>query len=140
MDVIELTQDTSTDYLFLILKAFSSGTTALTGVEAISNGITAFKEPRSKNAGRTLIMMAVILGSMMLGITFLAHQVGALPSEEETLISQIARTIFDGRGIFYLGTIAATTVILVMAANTAFADFPQVERNCSNRWISSRVN
>jgi amino acid transporter len=112
--------------LFLILKAFSSGTTALTGVEAISNGITAFKEPRSTNAGRTLILMACILGSMMLGITFLAHQVGALPSDAETVISQLARTIFENRGIFYIGTIAATTVILVMAANTAFADFPRL--------------
>lgn len=112
--------------LFLILKAFSSGTTALTGVEAISNGITAFKIPRSDNAGKTLIMMAVILGSMMFGITFLAHQVGALPSEEETIISQLARTIFDNRGIFYIGIISATTVILVMAANTAFADFPRL--------------
>ncbi|TLM98989.1 APC family permease, partial [bacterium] len=70
--------------IFLILRAFSSGTTALTGVEAISNGITAFKEPRSKNAGATLIMMACILGSLMLGITFLSHQIGALPSEDET--------------------------------------------------------
>jgi len=112
--------------LFLILKAFSSGTTALTGVEAISNGITAFKIPRSTNAGKTLIMMAVILGSMMFGITFLAHQVGALPSEEETVISQLARTIFDNRGVFYIGIISATTVILVMAANTAFADFPRL--------------
>ena len=100
MDVIELHTTLQPITLFLILKAFSSGTTALTGVEAISNGITAFKEPRSKNAGRTLILMACILGSMMLGITFLSHQIGALPSEEETLISQLARTIFDGRGYF----------------------------------------
>jgi amino acid transporter len=125
-DIVSLHQTLQPITLFLILKAFSSGTTALTGVEAISNGITAFKEPRSKNAGRTLIMMAFILGSMMLGITFLAHQVGALPSEEETLISQLARTVFIDKGIFYLGIIAATTVILVMAANTAFADFPRL--------------
>jgi len=125
-DVIDLHNTLQPITLFLILKAFSSGTTALTGVEAISNGITAFKEPRSKNAGRTLIIMAFILGSMMLGITFLAHQVGALPSEEETLISQLARTVFADRGILYLGTIAATTIILVMAANTAFADFPRL--------------
>jgi amino acid transporter len=110
--------------IFLILKAFSSGTTALTGVEAISNGITAFKEPRSKNAGITLIMMACILGSLMLGITFLSHQVGALPSEEETVISQLARTVFGDRGFIYLATIVSTTVILMMAANTAFAGFP----------------
>jgi len=125
-DVISLHETLQPITLFLILKAFSSGTTALTGVEAISNGITAFKEPRTKNAGLTLIFMALILGSMMFGITFLAHQVGALPSEEETLISQLARTIFDSKGALYLGTIAATTIILVMAANTAFAGFPRL--------------
>ena len=112
--------------LFLILRAFASGTTALTGVEAISNGITAFKKPASDNAGKTLIWMAGILGSTLLGISFLSQKIGALPSEEETVISQLARTIFDSRGIFYLGTIVATTVILVMAANTAFADFPRL--------------
>lgn len=109
---------------FLVLKAFSSGTTALTGVEAISNGITAFKEPRSKNAGKTLIMMAFILGSMMLSITYLANHIRALPSEEETLISQLARTIFTGTSPLYIGVIAATTIILIMAANTAFNGFP----------------
>lgn len=112
--------------LFLILKAFASGTTALTGVEAISNGITAFKEPKSSNAGKTLIMMAVILGSTMFSITFLANRIGGLPSEEETLISQLARTAFDSRGILYLMVIVATTIILIMAANTAFAGFPRL--------------
>jgi amino acid transporter len=125
-DILELHSVVQPITLFLILKAFASGTTALTGVEAISNGISAFKEPRSSNAGKTLILMSVILGSMMLGITFLANHIGALPSEEETLISQLARTAFDSRGIFYLMVIAATTVILVMAANTAFADFPRL--------------
>jgi amino acid transporter len=112
--------------LFLILKAFASGTASVTGVEAISNGITAFREPRSKNAGTTLIFMAMILGSMLIGVTFLAGKVAAIPSEHETLVSQIARTVFDGRGILYLATIVGTTVILVMAANTAFADFPRL--------------
>ncbi len=112
--------------LFLILRAFSGGTTALTGVEAISNGIPAFREPRSRNAGITLIAMSVILGSLLVGITFLSVRIGALPSEEETVISQLARTIYDGRGILYLATIAATTVILIMAANTSFADFPRL--------------
>ncbi|MEI8131821.1 MAG: APC family permease [Leptolinea sp.] len=112
--------------LFLILKAFASGTTALTGVEAISNGITAFKEPRSKNAGVTLIWMAGILGSFLFGITFLANRIGATPSEEETVISQLARTIFSDRGLPYLAVIVATTIILIMAANTAFADFPRL--------------
>ncbi len=111
---------------FLILHAFASGTTALTGVEAISNGITAFKEPRSKNAGITLIWMSLILGSLFLGISYLAKEIGVIPSESETVISQLARTVFVDRGILYLMLIGATTVILIMAANTAFADFPRL--------------
>ena len=111
---------------FLILHAFSSGTAALTGIEAISNGITAFKEPRSHNAGITLVWMAVILGSLFLGISFLAREIGAVPSEFETVISQLARTIYHGQAGLYLALIIATTVILVMAANTAFADFPRL--------------
>lgn len=111
---------------FILLHAFANGTTALTGVEAISNGITAFKEPRSRNAGITLIWMSLILGSLFLGISYLTGQIGAIFSEEETIISQLARTIFDGRGIPYLALIWGTTVILIMAANTAFADFPRL--------------
>src|SRR5215216_3695023 len=111
---------------FLILHAFSSGTAALTGIEAISNGITAFKEPRSRNAGITLIWMAVILATFFLSISFLANHIGAIPSESETVISQLGRTVFGGRGIPYLLVISATTVILIMAANTAFADFPRL--------------
>jgi amino acid transporter len=112
--------------IFLILRAFANGTTALTGVEAISDGITAFKEPRSRNAGVTLVWMSIILGSLLLGITYLAQYIHAVPSEAETVISQIARTAFGGRDILYLLMIAGTTVILVMAANTAFADFPRL--------------
>ena len=112
--------------LFLILHAFSSGTTALTGVEAISNGIPAFKEPRSHNAGITLLWMSAILGSLFLGISYLAGVIHAVPSEYETVISQLARTAFSGRNLLYLATIGATTMILVMAANTAYADFPRL--------------
>ena len=111
---------------FILLHAFANGTTALTGVEAISNGITAFKEPRSKNAGLTLIWMSLILGSLFLGLSFLTGKVHAVFSEEETVISQLARAIFDGRGILYLMLIAGTTIILILAANTAFADFPRL--------------
>lgn len=111
---------------FLILHAFSSGTAALTGVEAISNGISAFKEPRSHNAGITLLWMSVILGTLFLGITFLAGPIKAIPSESETIISQLARTIYNNRGFLYLATMGATTVILIMAANTSFADFPRL--------------
>lgn len=111
---------------FILLHAFANGTTALTGVEAISNGITAFKEPRSRNAGVTLIWMSLILGSLFLGLSFLTGQVQAVFSEQETVISQLARTIYGGRGIPYLLLISGTTVILIMAANTAFADFPRL--------------
>ncbi len=111
---------------FILLHAFANGTTALTGVEAISNGITAFKEPRSKNAGITLIWMSLILGSLFLALSFLTGKVQAVFSEEETVISQLARTIYGGRGALYLMLISGTTVILIMAANTAFADFPRL--------------
>jgi len=111
---------------FLLLHAFSSGTSALTGIEAISNGITAFKEPRSKNAGITLIWMSSILATLFLGISFLVSPIHAVPSESETVISQLARTVFDGQGPLYLALISGTAVILIMAANTAFADFPRL--------------
>jgi amino acid transporter len=111
---------------FLLLHAFSSGTAALTGVEAISNGITAFKEPRSRNAGITLIWMAFILGLLFMGISFLTREIHAVPSEAETVISQLARTIFGGQGWLYLFVIVGTTVILILAANTAFAGFPRL--------------
>jgi len=111
---------------FLLLHAFANGTTALTGVEAISNGITAFKEPRSRNAGITLMWMALTLGVMFLGVSFLTGKVAPVFSEQETVISQVSRTVFGGRDLIYHATIWATTIILIMAANTAFADFPRL--------------
>ncbi len=111
---------------FLLLHAFSSGTSAMTGIEAISNGITAFKEPRSKNAGITLVWMTTILATLFLGISFLSGAIHVVPSESETVISQLARTIYGGQGFLYLAIIAGTAVILIMAANTAFADFPRL--------------
>jgi amino acid transporter len=124
--VLQVSETLSAITPFLLLHAFANGTTALTGVEAISNGIMAFKEPRSHNAGVTLIWMSIILGSLFLGISYLTGQIGGVYSHEETIISQLARTVFNGRGFPYLATIAATTVILIMAANTAFADFPRL--------------
>ena len=123
---LELAHTVQPITLFLILHAFASGTTALTGVEAISDGVPAFKEPRTRNAGTTLIWMAVILGVLFLGITFISTRIGAIPAESETVISQLVRTVYDGRGILYLVTMASTTVILIMAANTAYADFPRL--------------
>ncbi|MFN8564263.1 MAG: APC family permease [Anaerolineae bacterium] len=111
--------------LFLILRAFSSGCTALTGIEAISNGITAFKQPRSRNAAITLTIMSTILISLFLGITLIANQIHAIPSETETVISQMGRTIY-GDSIFYLLLQAWTALILLLAANTSYADFPRL--------------
>ena len=112
--------------LFLVLRAFSSGCTALTGIEAISDGITAFKEPRSRNAAKTLTWMAGILIVMFIGVTLLSRAVHALPSETETIISQIARTVYGQGSPLYLLMLAGTTLILIMAANTAYADFPRL--------------
>ncbi|MBE0410985.1 MAG: APC family permease [Anaerolineales bacterium] len=112
--------------MLVVLRAFSSGTAALTGIEAISNGVTAFKEPRGRNAGITLIWMGFILASLFLGISFIGVQVGAVPSAHETVISQIARTVYHEQNFLYLATIAGTTIILILATNTSFADFPRV--------------
>ncbi len=112
--------------VFLVLKAFANGTASVTGVEAISNGITAFKEPRSSNAGKTLIWMAAIMAFLLVSITFLSNKIGAVPVEGETVISQLFRTIYEGRGLLYILSISATTIILIMAANTAFAGFPRL--------------
>jgi amino acid transporter len=108
---------------FLVLRAFSSGCTALTGIEAISNGIQAFKPPRSKNAATTLMWMSTILIIIFLGFTFLAHQVQAVPSPTNTVVSQMAQAVY-GNNIFYFLTLAGTALILLMAANTSYAGFP----------------
>ncbi|MHB0875420.1 MAG: APC family permease [Anaerolineae bacterium] len=110
---------------YVLLRAFSSGTTALTGVEAISNGITAFKQPRSKNAATTLLWDAALLMVMFLGLGILGYLTHAQPSEQEVLISQVARTVY-GTGAMRLLTLSSATVILIMAANTSFADFPRL--------------
>jgi len=112
--------------LFLILRAFSSGCTALTGIEAISNGISAFKKPRSHNAAMTLTFMSGILITLFLGITLLANHIHAIPSETETVISQLGRTVHGEGSILYILTLAGTALILLMAANTSYADFPRL--------------
>jgi len=110
---------------FLVLRAFASGCTALTGIEAISNGIRAFEKPEADNAGRTLIAMVVLLATMFLGITFLSRLLGVAPLEHETIISQVGRQVF-GTGPLYLALQAGTAAILILAANTSFADFPRL--------------
>ncbi len=115
--------------LFLVLRAFAGGCTALTGVEAISNGIPAFKRPESDNAGKTLIIMVLILVSMFVGITFLANSFPIVVSHEEghtTVLSQIARQVFGDGSILFFYMQFATLFILSLAANTAYADFPRL--------------
>jgi len=111
--------------LFLVLKAFTAGCTALTGVEAISDGVPAFKKPEADNAAKTLVWMCSILGAMFIGLSFLAHRYGIVPNATETVVSQIARTIV-GHNFFYYFIQAMTALILVLAANTSFADFPRL--------------
>lgn len=111
--------------LFLLLRAFSSGCTALTGMETISNGVSAFKRPESKNAALTMVGMATILGIMFLGISALAYHFGILPKEDETVVSQIARATF-GEGPLYYLVQASTMMILILAANSAFNGFPRL--------------
>ncbi len=112
--------------LWLLMRAFAAGCTAITGVEAISNGIPAFQKPESKNAAATLTWMAVIMATLILGTGFLAYKLNAHPAgSEETLVSLMARHTF-GSGFIYYGIQAATAAILVLAANTSFADFPRL--------------
>jgi amino acid transporter len=112
--------------LFLLLTAFSNGCTAMTGVEAVSNGVPAFRPPEARNAAATMVMMAVLSITMFVGITLLAHAYHIIPSEQETVVSQIARGVFGGRGWPYYAVQGATMLILVLAANTAYADFPRL--------------
>ncbi|MBA2484528.1 MAG: APC family permease [Nitrospira sp.] len=111
--------------LFLLLRAFSSGCTALTGVEVISNGVSAFKKPEPKNAAFTMIGMAAILGTLFIGISAMAYYFGIVPKEDETVVSQIARATF-GTGPLYFLVQGATMVILILAANSSFNGFPRL--------------
>lgn len=114
---------------FLLLRAFAAGCTALTGIEAIADGVPAFQKPESRNASITLVVMAVILCSMFLGTTVLANAYHIIPDgslEPETANSQLARMIFGTNSVLYYILQVATMLILVLASNTAFADFPRL--------------
>ncbi len=112
---------------FLILRAFAQGCTALTGVEAISNGVSAFKPPESRNAGTTMVAMALILGALFLGTTLLARHFGIVyvHGDKETVMSQIGEHVF-GRNVFYYTLQFFTAGILFLAANTAYNGFPML--------------
>ncbi|MGH9190259.1 MAG: APC family permease [Acidimicrobiales bacterium] len=111
--------------LFLLLRGFSSGAVALTGIEAISDGVPAFRKPAPKNAAITLVWMGVILGTLFFGVSVLAHHLQPFPSPDETVLSQMARAIYGG-GPLYVILQFATAAILTLAANTAYADFPRL--------------
>ncbi|EOH95528.1 APC family permease [Enterococcus pallens] len=112
----------------LLLRAFSSGSSSLTGVEAISNAVPFFKKPRAKNAAGTLAMMGIILAFFFTGITFLNYWYGIVPSEQVTVLSQVGESVF-GKGIMYYIMQFATALILAVAANTGFSAFPVLAYN-----------
>ncbi|HEV8355497.1 MAG TPA: APC family permease, partial [Gemmatimonadales bacterium] len=111
--------------LFLALRAFASGCVALTGIEAVSNGVPAFRPPEARHARQVLVMLGTILTTLFIGITVLANAFGLVPAEQETINSQLARRVF-GEGVLYYFVQAMTMLILVLAANTSFADFPRL--------------
>lgn len=113
----------------LIFRAFSSGSSSLTGVEAISNAVPFFKLPKEKNAAKTLAIMAAILGFFFAGITFLNYWYGLVPMAKVTVLSQVAKETFGGTGIMYYVVQFATALILAVAANTGFSAFPVLAFN-----------
>ena len=111
--------------LLLVMRAFADGCSAMTGTEAVANGVPAFKPPEWKNAQTTMLTMAVILGTVFLSVSFLARVAGAMPSDSESVLSQIGRSIF-GPGPLWWMLQLSTTGILILAAQTSFADFPRL--------------
>jgi amino acid transporter len=115
--------------VFVLLRAFSSGSTALTGVEAIANGVNAFRQPQGKNAATTLAVLGALAITMFLGVSYLAVHVHALPSSTDSVVSQIARAVFPAGsfgGFMYYAVQATTLLVLVLAANTSFQGFPRL--------------
>lgn len=133
-------------FIWLLLRAFAAGTTALTGIEAISNGVQAFKPPESKNAAKTMVVMGVIAMSLFIGITFVVTQLHLIPSESESILSQMARTVTNGMPggiILYYWVQIFTMLILILAANTGYQDFPRLSSFLAKdgylpRWMQNR--
>jgi amino acid transporter len=111
--------------LFLLLRAFAVGCSAVTGMEVISNGVKAFRYPESKNAAVTMIWMSLILGSLFMGVSWMAYHYHVLPKPDETVVSQLARLTF-GTGVLYYAVQIGTMILLILAANSAFAGFPHL--------------
>lgn len=111
--------------ILLLLRAFSSGCTALTGIEAVSNGVPTFKKPEARNAGIVLMILGALMATLFMGVTVLARKLNILPLADESVVSQIAHMVF-GDGPLYLAVQIATMIILILAANTSFAGFPRL--------------
>lgn len=129
-------------FIWAIMRAFAAGTTALTGIEAISNGIPAFKPPESRNAALTMVSMGAIAMTLFIGISFLATSLHLIPSEEESILSHLTRTV-TGTGVIYYWVQIFTTLILILAANTGFQDFPRLSSFLAKdgfmpRWMQNR--
>lgn len=126
-EAVELKHQTSTLGLFMLLRAFSSGAVALSGVEAVSNGVPAFAKPESKNAATTLMWMGGILGSCFLGVSVLASHLKPYRGEQDgNGLGLMAQYLYNGKGVMFWLTMIATFMILILAANTAYADFPRL--------------
>lgn len=119
-------------FIPIFLKAFSHGCVGLTGIEAVSNGIKAFKAPSAERANKTMLLMGCLLGGIFLGITILAFGFHIGPKDHETIISQVSRVVFGGNTFFYFLVQFSTMVLLILAANTAFSDFPRVSSLLAN--------
>ncbi len=125
-DLINLT------LILVLLKAFSHGCAGLTGIEAVADGVKAFQDPAPARANKTMAVMGILLISIFLSITFLAFSFHVMPKADETIISQVARAVFGGGTFFYMLVQFSTMILLVLAANTAFADFPRVASFLAN--------
>ena len=128
-------------FVWLLLRAFSGGCTALTGIEAISNGVTAFKQPEPRNAIQTMRWMVVMAMGLFIGISFLATHLNLIPNERDSILSQLTRSVV-GQGPLYYVVQASTMLILVLAANTSYQDFPRMSSflardNFMPHWMSS---
>lgn len=133
---------TSFAYLWLILRAFAAGCTALTGIEAISNGVQAFKPPESANAAKTMVVMGLMAMSLFLGISFLATHLAIVPTETDSVLSQMTRMVTGG-GLLYYWVQFFTMMILILAANTGYQDFPRLSSFLARdgympRWMQNR--
>ncbi|MBP7998777.1 MAG: APC family permease [Chloroflexi bacterium] len=129
-------------FIWLVLRAFAAGCTALTGIEAISNGVPAFKPPEAQNAAKTMVAMGLVAMTLFIGITFVSTNLHIIPSEEESILSQMTREVTGG-GFLYYWVQFFTMMILILAANTGYQDFPRLSSYLANdgfmpRWMQNR--